>query len=55
MLKEKTNIKIAAHRIQNNVISDENITRPRMSATAKEHAPNMLCDKNESKEMNEDK
>ena len=46
------------HRFQNNMISDENINRTRMSATSKERVTNVLDEKNaknERKDMNEDK
>ena len=32
--------------IQNNMIRQENIHRPKISATSKEHAPNVSDDKN---------
>ena len=34
--------------IQKNVIGEENISRARMSTIEKEHAPNVLDDKNEN-------
>ena len=58
VLREQENMEKSAHRIQNNMISEENIFRPRMSATVNEYAPIFSDDmnvNNESKNMNEDK
>ena len=58
VLREQVSVEKSAHRIQNNMISEDNIVMPRMSATAKEHAPNVSDDKNmnnKSKAVNEDK
>ena len=58
MLREQVNMEKSEHGIQNNMISENNIIRPRMRAIVKEHAPNVLDDdnlKNESKDMKEDK
>ena len=57
-LREQANMDKSVHVIQNNMITEEIIIRPRMSATEKEHTPNFSDDNNvndESKATNEDK
>ena len=57
-LREQVKMEIAVHRRQNNMISEENIIKTRMSKTAKECAPNGLHDQNidkDSKVANDDK
>ena len=53
MLREQASMEKSAHRIQNNMISDNNFIRARMRAEATEHAHNGLDDdnlKNKSKD-----
>ena len=45
-LREQTKMEKSAHRIQNNMVSEKNIIRPRMSSKAKECMPNSSDDKN---------
>ena len=58
MMREQAKMDKSEHRIQNNIISEENIIRSRMSATEKEHTPNVSDEKNtnnKGKFTNEDK
>ena len=50
ILREQVKMEKSEHRIQNNIISEENIIRSGMSATAKEHAPNVSDEKNSKNE-----
>ena len=45
VLRERANMEKSAHRIQNNMISEEKILRSRMSAKAKEHIPSVSDEK----------
>lgn len=45
-LREQEKMKKSEHRIQNNMISEENVIRSRINVTAKEHVPNMSDEKN---------
>ena len=57
VLREQESVEKSSHRIQNNMIREENIIRSRMSATAKECMLNVSYDKNmnnKNKDMNED-
>ena len=58
MMREQAKMDKSEHRIQNNITSEENIIRSRMSATEKEHTPNVSDEKNANNERkctNEDK
>ena len=58
MLRGKANIEKAAHKIQNNMISEENVIMPKMRLTSKEFLTNVSHDKksnNESKVIDRDK